>query len=362
MTERSISGPQFFSLLYLAMLGSVFMYISSTQIKIASTDSLLRPLVFILVSIIAIIPSYICIKKETSFKRAHGLQSEGNILYKAVALVYAAVYLLDAIMTASRFDLFASSELFPGTDMTVFIIALVVVCGALALLGIGALARASVIFSIIVVGATVFAMLTLVEEVDFLNFTPVFENGITDFFKDSMIFSVHSSVIGTVLIFSSNIKEKLFKNYVLWAVFSGLTFCFILFFVVGTLGLFADTQLFPTYAAVTLAEFGLLERLDALETAIWILCIVSKLTFYMIIIIKSVCYAFPRVQKGVVSAVATIVISAVLVFISGDITRFGFVSYMPLITVVYIVPVIILPFILLAGNVIKRRKHNEKTN
>ncbi len=362
MTERSISGPQFFSLLYLSMLGSVFMYISSTQIKIASTDSILRPIVFIIVSVIAIIPSYICIKKEISFKRIYGLDNQGNILYKSVALVYAIVYLLDGIMTASRFDLFASSELFPGTDMTIFIIALVVVCGALALLGIGALARAGVVFTVIVVAATVFAMLTLTEEVDFMNFTPVFENGITSFLKDSMIFSVHSSVIGTVLIFSAHIKEKLLKNYILWAIFSGLSFSFILFFVVGTLGLFADTQLFPTYAAVTLAEFGLLERLDALETAIWILCVVSKLTFYMIIIIKSICFVFPELQKSIVSTVITVVISSVLIFISGDISRFGFVSYMPLITGVYIIPVFVLPLTLLIGNMIKRRKLSGKTN
>lgn len=361
MTERSVSAPQFFSLLYLSVLGSVFMYISSADIKIASTDSLLRPLVFIVLSIVAIIPSYWLIKRRNALRIESGLQNRGRFLYKAVAVLYAAVYLLDAVMTASRFDLFASSELFPGTDMTVFIIALVAVCAVLSLFGIGALARAGVIFTVIVVGATAFAMSTLIEEIDLLNFTPVFENGITDFFKDSLIFSLHASSIGTVFLFSPQIKEKLFKNYSLWAVLSGISFSFILFFVVGTLGVFADTQLFPTYAAISLSEFGLLERLDALETAIWILCIVSKLTFYIIIVIKGLCFAFPKLPEGYASFGVAVVISAVLVFISGDIRRFGFVSYLPLIAGIYIVPVLILPSILLADSYLKRRKSREET-
>ena len=354
MTEKSISAPQFFSLLYLSMLGTLFMYISSADIKIASTDSILRPIVFVGVNLIAIIPSYLFIKRQRKSRLSYGQSLQGNIVFKIVAVCYGAVYFLDAIMTSSRFDLFASSELFPGTDMTFFILGLVAVCGALALLGIGALARAGIVFTVIVTGATIFAMLTLIEEVDFLNFTPLFEFGAEDFLKDSLIFSAHATGIGAVVIFSENIREKLLKNYILWVVLSGIIFVFILFFVVGTLGLFADTQLFPTYAAISLAKFGLLERLDALETAIWILCVVSKLTLYMIIVIKCVAYIFPKASKTLISACLSIIIGFVLVFISGDVKRFGFLSSVPLNVVLYIIPVVVLPIILIISDAVKR--------
>ena len=102
-------------------------------------------------------------------------------VYKGVALFYGIVYFIDALMTVGRFDLFASSELFPGTEMTYFLTGLVAVCVALSFCGIGALGRASTIFTLVVVSATVFASFTLSKEVDFLNFTPLFENGVGKF-------------------------------------------------------------------------------------------------------------------------------------------------------------------------------------
>ena len=151
------------------------------------------------------------------------------------------------------------------------------------------------------------------------------------------------------------------KHYILWSVLSALSFSFILFFVVATLGTFADTQLFPTYTAVTLAQFGLFERLDALETAIWILCVVTKLTLYISAIVKCICFAFPKLSEKITAISVGVVITGFLVFISGNIMNFGFISFTPLVVGVYLVPVLVLPLVLLIYNLIKRRKNNEKT-
>ena len=359
MTKSSVSAPQFFALLYLSMLGSVFMYISSPEITIATAESLFRPVVFAVVSIIFALPIYfLCTKGNLK----ENLQSEKKSkVYKGVALFYGVVYFIDALMTVGRFDLFASSELFPGTEMTYFLIGLVAVCVALAFCGIGALGRASAIFTLVVVSATVFASLTLSKDVDFLNFTPLFENGVGKFIIDSLTFSIQASEIGAIVIFFPEIKGNLKKHYILWSVLSAVSFSFILFFVVATLGAFADTQLFPTYTAVTLAQFGLFERLDALETAIWILCVVTKLTLYISAIVKCLCFVFSKFSEKITSVSVGVIITAFLVFISGNIMNFGFISFTPLVVGIYLVPVLVLPLILLIYNLVKRRKNNEKT-
>ena len=359
MTKSSVSAPQFFALLYLSMLGSLFMYISSPQITIATAESLLRPVIFAVVSIVFAIPIYLLCAKG---KLKENLQKEKKSnVYKGVALFYGVVYFIDALMTVGRFDLFASSELFPGTEMTYFLIGLVAVCVALSFCGIGALGRASTIFTLVVVSATVFASFTLSKEVDFLNFTPLFENGVGKFITDSLTFSVQASEIGAIVIFFPEINGNVKKHYILWSVLSALSFSFILFFVVATLGTFSDTQLFPTYTAVTLAQFGLFERLDALETAIWILCVVTKLTLYISAIVKCICFAFPKFSEKITSVSVGVVITGVLVFISGNIMNFGFISFTPLVVGIYIVPVLVLPSILLIYYLIKRKKNNEKT-
>lgn len=358
MTKSSVSAPQFFALLYLSMLGSMFMYISSPKITIATAESLLRPVIFSVVSLLFAIPIYfLCTKSD--FKE--NLQAEKRSkVYKGVAIFYGLIYFIDALMTAGRFDLFASSELFPGTEMTYFLIGLVAVCVALSFCGIGALGRASTIFTLVVVVATAFASLTLSKEVDFLNFTPLFERGVGKFIKDSLSFSVQASEIGAIVIFFPEIKGNVKKNYILWSVLSALSFSFILFFVIGTLGVFADTQLFPTYTAVTLAQFGLFERLDALETAIWILCVVTKLTLYISAIVKCICFAFPKLSEKTTSVIVGSVIAGFLIFISGNINNFDFISFTPLVISVYVVPVLVLPSVLIVFNKLKRRNEDEK--
>ena len=360
MTANKVTTSQFFSLLYLSALSSMFMYISAPRVTIASTDSILRPLVFAVICIVSVIPAFFLMKyhsKLTSENKTSLLKSKP---YKIIAVIYGIIYFVDAVMTVARFDLFASSELFPGTDMTFFIIGLVIICSLLSLLDIGGVARASTIFMVVVAGATLFAAISLVKEVDLLNFTPLFENGAGAFFSESLYFCIQASEIGTVLLFVPYIEGDVKKSYIIWAIVSAISFSFILFFVVGTLGAFADTQLFPTYAAVSLAEFGLLERLDALETAIWILCVVVKLTFYINVVIKSFRFTFEKLSAKVIVLISAIIISSIIAFVSVDITRFGFVSEKIVNIIVFTVPVIVLPCVLLTYTALKGRKKSEK--
>lgn len=362
MTQARVSAPQFFSLLYLSVISSIFMYISSPEITISETDSLLRPLIFIVVSIIAGIPLFLIYNRIKNTDDLLTTLKESKF-FKVIAAIYGVVYLIGIIRTAARFDLFASSELFPGTEMTLFIIALIVICALLSLLGLGALSRAGVIFVVIVAGATGFVMLSLLEEVDLLNFTPMFEKGALNFIWDSVLFAVQATEIGAIALVLPEIKGNVRKNYVLWSVFSGLSFIVVLFFVVGTLGVFADTQLFPTYTAVTLAKFGLLERMDALETAIWILCVVEKIAFYFLVITKSFKIVFKKVSKRVICVASAVLVSIVLAFISSNLERFSFISYTPVVLAMYIVPVIVLPVaVIIYLKKVKPGEKNIETN
>ena len=358
MEKTKVSVPQFFSLLYLSVLSSIFMYISSPGITISETDSLLRPVVFIGVSIIAALPVFFIHKMLNGNENLYDKLYKSKF-YKVIAIVYSLVYVIGIVRTTARFDLFASSELFPGAEMTLFIIGIVIVCAALSLLGLGSLSRAGVIFTFIVVCATGFVMLSLWDEVSVLNFTPLFQDGVVQFFGDSLLFSLQATEIGVLLTVLPELKGNLKKGFVWWAVLSGVTFIAILVFVVGTLGSFADTQLFPTYTAVTLAKFGLLERMDALETAIWILCVVEKIALYFWVVTKKLKRVFPKVRNSILCLAQTVLVCIVLVFVSGNLERFSFISYTPVVIAMYVVPVVILPVAVLIY--LKKVKKSEKS-
>ncbi len=345
MLKEKVSANQFFVLLYLSLLSTVFMYLSSPHIKIAQTDTILRPLVFAFVSFLVSIPVFLVLKKHIELRDAHKYIPSTKPL-RVMAFVYAIVYLISILKAAARFDLFASSELFPNSDMTVFLVSIIVACVCLSSLGLGALARGAGIFAFLVCASTGFVMLSLISEVDFLNFTPVLENGVGVFFEEGLIFAIQATEIGTIIMFLPEIKGNIKKSFTLWTIFSALTFSLVFFFVVGSLGSFADTQLFPTYTSVTLASFGLIERIDALETAIWILCVVEKISFYFLVTVKALKYAFGKTDKRKISIITGVTVSVLIAFVSYNIERFSFLSADVLSIVLFVLALIILPVVI----------------
>lgn len=345
MTKNKVSSNSFFMLLYLSLLSSVFMYLSFSNVKVGTTDAVIRPLVFIVFILLFSIPTLLVYKQYIK-KGNMDKKSENKFPFKIICILYGVVYFVAALRTLARFDLFASSELFPGSDMTFFILFFIVVCGVLSRFGINALSRGAVIFLFVVVCATGFVTITLLNEVDMLNFTPFPENGVFPFLEDSFLFVVQATELGTIVLFLDEIEGDIKKNLGLWSILSGISFAVILFFVVGSLGAFADTQLFPTYTAVTLANFGLLERVDALETAIWIICVVEKTSFYMLIVTKCVSKCLPKVKKMYISGVVTAGLATIILSVSNNVEKFRFVSYQPLIIGLFILSAVALPLAL----------------
>ena len=357
MVKNQVTANQFFSLLYLSLLSTVFMYLSSPHIKLAQTDALLRPIVFIGIALLVGIPVFYISKRNKELASNRQYINKTKFL-KTVAVVYAVIYFVSIIKTIARFDLFVSSELFPNADMFIFLAGIIIMCALLSLSGLGALSRAGLVFAFLVGVSTVIVMFSLREEVDIFNFTPLFQNGTKTFLQESLLFSVQATEIGAITVFLPHIKGNIKKSFIGWSVLSGVSFSLILFFVVGSLGAFADTQLFPTYTAVSLASFGLLERIDAFETGVWIICAVEKIALYFLVVTKTLGYTLKGVSQRVLtigSVVAAVVLS---VIISRNIENFAFLSSDILTVVLFVMATVILPVALLIY--IRRVKPCEK--
>ncbi len=359
MVKEKFSAGSYFFLLFLSSMCSVFMYLSSSQIKIAQTETVLRPLIFILVSFLAPIPVFFVVKEHKRCVDSRVFIPKTKA-FKVISAVYAVCFFISALKTIARFDLFVSSELFPDKNIILFLLGIIVVCSVVSLCGVGSLARASVILFVLVIVSTAFVMVSLKSELSFLNFTPLFSNGMFSFLKDSLLFSFQITELGTLIMFLPFVQGNKKRSFALWSVLSGVCFSVVFFFVVGALGSFADTQLFPTYTAVTLASFGLLERVDALETSIWIICVVQKLSFYIFVVTKCLRYAFCKVsEKLVVFSVAS-VLCIVTCSLSLNIERFEYLSSNILTVILFVLLIIVLPaFVCLQLKAVSREKIEE---
>ena len=342
MAKEKVSANQFFSLLYLSLLSTVFMYLSSSKVKIAQADSLLRPFVFVLLSFVVFVPVCLILRRCIDLKNKRQYISK-SVFLRITAVLYALIYMLGIIKASARFDLFVSSELFPDSDMTIFLVAIIFACALLSTLGLGALSRSAGIFTVLVCVSTAIVMISLRGEIDFLNFTPLFENGAVEFMQEGMMFAVQATEIGTIIMFLPDIDGNVKKSFALWTILGAASFSLIFFFVVGSLGAFADTQLFPTYAAVSLASFGLLERIDALETAVWIMCVVEKISFFFLIVVKALRYALGEKYKNFILITVTATASFIISAISYDIGFFAFLSADAVSVVLFSLSAVILP-------------------
>ena len=357
MNSVKMTSTQLYSVMYLSVLVGVFMYLSHEGMSISSVDTLIHSLLLIVINAVFAIPVFYYVSHcDSGILETFSLVSPA--FSKVIASLYIFLFTFGNIRTVARFDLFVTSEMFEQTDMTLFIIAIIIICALLSLLGIETLGRGSILFSVIVVGASLLIFFTNMQEFDSLNFTPPFLSDGIDFLKDTMSISTYTVVLGVPVLYRGEIKGKMSKSLFMFICSVSLTMFIVILTIIGTLGAFADYQIFPTFAISTIGKISLFERLEAFETAAWILCVISKITFFMLVVSKCVEFIFPKINKKVSPFVTTIILSASVIIISGSIKRFSFLTSLWQIAVPYFIVVTVLP---LAGCLlIKKSKINKR--
>lgn len=343
--NKDITATQFFSVIYLCLLSGILMYISSPNQYLNGLNGVLRPLVFFGINVVFSIPVVLLIKKCDGQNVFNSLRERSVGVSRFIAFLYFVLYGFIILKLSVRFDVFASSEMFPAKRMIYLSAIIVIFCSLLAGVEIGGLARASVIFAVIVTASVVLMNVFLVKVIDFLNFTPLFENGVGEFFGKSFRSSVFAVECGTLPLFYGEIKGNIKRGYYTCLGAATLVFIIVMASVVGTLGLFADTQLFPSFATAMLAKIGLFERLDAVETAVWISCVMVKLTFFISVSARSLCFAFDRLKYKVACVFIGGTASVILLSLSSNIKNHKLFSMFSQNLTVFLLSITVLPLV-----------------
>ena len=358
MNRNKISVSRYFGICWLSLLVGTFMVMSSGSFETGSSESILRPFVFAAVNLTGFVFTGGFIKVSGGENILSYLKKRSRVLSAAAAAVYALIFLYGLIRTAARFDLFASSEMFAQNDTALFSVLILFLCALLSLRGLSALCRAGTVFCIAVAAGTLAVIiLSVADNFDFLNFAPLNKAGAEEFLPDALAYACYPVETGAILLFCDRLTGKPKKGFFIWLAVSTVSLFLLAFCVVGTLGAFADTQLFPVYALSTVHGIGLLERLDAVETAVWMLCIVCKTVFYFIITGECLHSLLPGIPRAAAVLCAAAAVSAASVVISGRVGLFGFLSIGVQTTVSYCICVLVLPvFGMIFGKLIKPKK------
>ena len=356
--QTKVTNFQFYSLLYICSVVAAFMFVSTTLIDLGKTDAVLFPTVFGVLSLITIIPTFAFNSKSNGESVLVATRKKNKLFSNFLALSYIVLVFILLLRTLARLDLFVSSEIFPENTMTFLIVSIVIVSVVLSLLDIGALSRAATIFLIMVILSVSVVVISALNNIETVNIVPLFMNGETEFIKQAVSYSVFFPESACLILFLSNIKGNIKKGYFIYILLLVLSLAIVSFTVVGALGEFSNTQLFPAFAISSVGEFRVLERFESIQSSVWTVCIVAKTTLQIIIISNCIRHLFPKIKWWTPNALTGILATSFIIYISKGVTRFSFMSSQIWVTVTYILLVVALPVISLL--VIIKKKRGEK--
>ncbi len=360
MQETAKITPfQFYSILFLSRIFSLVSYVSGIQQNLSTTDEVISVAVMSVFLFVLSIPTVLLIKKDSSSSIITRASCISPIFEKIIIVVYLISILYTGILTATRFELLVGSLLFPETNVLFFVAMMLLAAVYTSGKGIESIGRSAVIYLIPVLLAFVFVFLTLIDEFDILNFTPVYKNEIPDIFNSAYYSCARTGELGAIVLLMPNVKNQNKNHLFKWLISVSAIIFITELMISGVLGGFGKNQLFNMYSLSVLAEYGFVERLDAIISCIWLICAGVKMAMILYIANFLLSSLFKKSKKSVNISVCALIIFAGTAVISISILYFSAVASSPLTLILFTLAIAVIPFAVFIGEKIKE-KRNEK--
>lgn len=358
-TEK-VSIEQIFMVMFLSRVFVTLTNYPALTGNMEVTDYLLSVLFDGLFLFISAIPVYLLAKKNISINILDKSVCISPIFGKVVAFIYGITFIYGIIVTMSRFDMFATSIIFPKTNFTGFLIIIIAACMLAAILGIESITRSSSFVFLIFILSFFAVVFSVYKNVDFTNFSPVLYNGAGSILKSSFMSVPRTLELSALLILMSKIKGNIRRGLTFWILGLNLFQAVLIFLMIGVMGDFLKTQLFPAYTLSVVAEYGFMQRVDVLLTSTWILCVYIKISVML--------YIFKDCMKILISdkygksyiVILSIIISIITLHLNPTAYSMNYLLKPIIPLALFLLSVIIIPCIVLIYERVKGVKVYEK--
>lgn len=342
-SKRKISTLQLYSILYAGRILLTLTFMPSLNNEPVNTDMLLQVILFFFLLPLAALPFYFLYRLQPGWSILDHAFAISPTTERISALGYAVYFLYGTIIAVSRFDLFATSRLFPDSDFTIFLLLIILVCCAAAAYGLEALGRASAVGLFAVLSVFIFIMATLFSKFDLLNFTPPFYNGVRPVLRGAFASLSQTVELSVIAVIAPRVTGNIVSGFFKWLTGLTITILCLLGATTAALGYYADSQLFPMHALSVLAQFSVFQRLDSLLTGVWMLCLFIKASAF--ILISSECLQHALGRKSINGSIvfSGVLISCVCVFVSQSAGRFKLLVQDSISAVFFVFFVLVIP-------------------
>lgn len=360
MTKEKISTNQFYAILFISRVMALFTFIAPQKTAFESGDRILVFIPFFIFEMLFSIPVFLITKRgETLPQTANGVSPKAA---KAVSVIYFLSFSWSAAISVSRFELFMSTALFPDSDLTFFIILLLLICIYTAAKGIEPLGRCcTAVFVTIIISAAIILSVSI-KDFDYTNLTPPFLSGISPFIQNGFSAAARTPELASMLFMLPCVNGNPKKSLFIRILFFGFFASGILGIIAGVTGAYGDGQMFQLYTLTVIADFGIFEKADALFTAVWVLCIIFRTVFYFILANMSVEQSFNKNNKYLTFSLSAAVVFISYLFLSKSVTVFSDVLASGINEAIYTLGMAVIPVLIYLSSVIKAKKQRKSSD
>lgn len=350
--NHKITPAQLFSALFLSRLFASMTYIAGLDRDLKPGETVIAMLAAAVFLFAASMFDAVFLKNDGGagiITRANSLKKPFG---KVVSLVYFLFFSAYGAVAAARFNLFINTVMFPKNEMKWLILVVLIGCACVALCGIEAVGRSAVVFTFIVVVSVLFVFSTVMSKFDILNFQGLRSSATTDIIASGFSAAARTAELASIPVITPFVRGKMTKPLFKW---TGITAFFITLIATvnsGVLGRFGYEQLFPMYSLTVLAEFGLLERLDAMITAVWILCFIAKMSYFLFVN-SYLLSGFIRCKRKYLPFVSALIVTAGALGMSGSVDALAKTVKSGVLAVVFTVGTAVIPTVVVIGEKIK---------
>ena len=281
--KGTVSASQLFCTLFVCRITSTFTFIVTDADRFSAGDRPLLFLPFFLLGLLSCVPAFLLMGKKqngTLLERARGFSP-------AAAGITAAVYAAGAVWSAgiglAQFEIFMSTVLFPGTRQLV-LLGLMTASGVLiARRGLETLTRAGLPVLALTAVSLILVCVSVAKYFDAANLEPPLSGGVPSLLKEAYSAAARTGEIAALTAIAPSVKGNIRKGAAVWFAVFGLTASAVYTLGLGVTGAYGERQMFRLYALTVLSRFGVIERPDAAVCAVWVLCSLVRLAFYIYI-------------------------------------------------------------------------------
>lgn len=355
-----ITPFQFYTILFLSRVFAVVTYIASFRTPLTTTDEVIMSLVMGGFLLITAIPTALFIRKDNKSSIITRASCVSTVFSKVICVIYLVEYLYFGVITSVRFGIFTGSVMFPDINITFFVFVMVAASAYIAYKGIEAMGRSAVIILLPVFIALIFVFATQTKQFDILNFASPFSSDVRNIFSSGLYACSRTGELAFVTLLTPYVKNQKSSHVYRW-IFAIIAIVFITeIMITGVLGNFASTQLFRMYTMSVLAEFGFIERLDALITCLWLLCAVVKISITIFLCETLLSALFGKRKQLLFIAVSAVIIFIGTIPLNDNLVALAKLIRSPIAVIFYLVSIFIIPIAVMTGEKIKGRAKLEK--